>query len=60
MRYTDKCIAETEYNFAHRVIEDIGIVRALRKAGWSIKKLAQEFKCTEERMAQVMRKEGIK
>lgn len=60
MRYTDKCIAETEYAFSHRVIEDIGMVRALRKAGWSIKKLAQEFKCTEERMVQVMRKEGIK
>ena len=51
---------ETEYAFAHRVIEDIGMVRALQKAGWNIKKLAQEFKCTEERMAQVMRKEGIK
>ena len=60
MRYTDKCIAETEYNFSHRAIEDIGMVRALQKAGWNIKKLAQEFKCTEERMAQVMRKEGIK
>ena len=60
MGYTDKCIAETEYNFAHRAIEDIGMVRALRKAGWSIKRIADEFKCTEGRMAQVMRKEGIK
>lgn len=60
MRYTDKCIAETEYNFAHRVIEDIGMVRALRKAGWSVKRIAEEFKCTEGRMMQVMQKEGIK
>ena len=60
MRYSDKCMMETEYAFAHRAIEDIGMVRALRKAGWSIKKLAQEFKCTEERMVQVMREEGIR
>lgn len=51
---------ETEYAFAHRAIEDIGMVRALRKAGWSVKKLAEEFKCTEGRMMQVMQEEGIR
>lgn len=53
-------MAEVEELYSTRVITDYGKLRALRKAGWSIKRIADEFKCTEGRMAQVMRKEGIR
>lgn len=50
---------EVEEQYRTRAIEDISMVNALRKAGWSIRKLAEEFRCTEDRMAEVMREEGI-
>lgn len=57
--YTDAELERTEYVFSHREIKDIGMLRALRKAGWSMEKLGLEFHCTAERVAEVMRKEGI-
>lgn len=57
--YTDAELAKTEYAFSHREIKDIGMLRALRKAGWSMEKLGLEFHCTAERVGEIMRKEGI-
>ena len=53
-------MAEVEELYSTRVITDYGKLRALRKAGWSVKRIAEEFKCTEGRMMQVMQKEGIR
>lgn len=57
--YNLRTMEEVEELYRTRVIEDIGMVKALRKAGWSIKKLAEEFRCTEDRMAEIMREKGI-
>lgn len=39
---------------------DIGKLMALRSAGWSIKAIADEMKCTEQTIRNHMKKEGIK
>lgn len=57
--YNERTMAEVEELYSTRVITDYGKLRALRKAGWSVKRIADEFKCTEGRMAQVMRERGI-
>lgn len=57
--YSDSELEKTEYVFSHREIKDIGMLRALRKAGWSMEKLGLEFHCTAERVGEIMRKEGI-
>lgn len=59
MKRYNLTMEETEELYRTRKVEDIDMVKALRKAGWSVKKLAEEFRCTEDRMAEVMRKEGI-
>lgn len=39
---------------------DVGKLRALRKAGWAVKKIADEMKCSEATIYNHMKKEGIK
>lgn len=60
MKRYNLTMEETEELYRTRKVEDIDMVKALRKAGWSIKKLALEFKCTEGRMAEIMLEEGIR
>jgi hypothetical protein len=57
--YNERTLAEVEELYSTRVITDTGKVRALWKAGWSIKKIAEEFRCTEGRIVQVMQERGI-
>ena len=59
MSKCDKTVAEVEEAYRTRKIEDIGMLKALRKAGWSHKQLAVEFHCTEERIAEVMKENRI-
>lgn len=59
MKRYNLTMEETEELYRTRKVEDIDMVKALRKAGWSVKKLAEEFRCTEDRMVEVMREEGI-
>lgn len=42
-----------------RRITDVGKLRALRDAGWTIKKIAREFIVTESEVKRVMKLEGI-
>lgn len=39
---------------------DTGKLMALRSAGWSIKAIAEEMRCTEQTIRNHMKKEGIK
>ena len=39
---------------------DTGKMKALRQAGWSMKAIADEMKCTEQTVRNHMKKEGIK
>lgn len=59
MSRNNPTVEEVEEMYNTRPINDIGMVKALRKAGWSIRKIANEFRCSEGRMAEIMRKEGI-
>jgi len=43
-----KTLEEVEEDFRNRVIEDLDKLLALWKAGWSYKKIADEFRCTED------------
>lgn len=56
----DKVMAKLEEDYRKRKITDIGMLRALRAAGWGIRKLAEEFHCTEEVVEKTMGREGIK
>lgn len=59
MRGYDKTMEQLEVDYRNRKITDIGMLRALRRAGWSYKQLAVEFRCTEERIAEVMKENRI-
>lgn len=59
MRGYDRTVEQLEVDYRNRKIEDIGMLRALRRAGWSHKRLAVEFRCTEERIAEVMEENRI-
>lgn len=59
MRGYDKTMEQLEVDYRNRKITDIGMLRALRRAGWSHKQLAVEFRCTEERIAEVMKENRI-
>lgn len=42
-----KTVDDVEREYANRKITDLKGLRALRDAGWSAKKLAEEFRCSE-------------
>lgn len=42
-----KTVDDVEREYANRKITDLEGLRALRAAGWSAKKLAEEFRCSE-------------
>lgn len=52
-------LEEAEKNFQKRKIGDIGKLRSLRAAGWPLKKLAEEFGCSEATVYNTMKREGI-
>lgn len=54
-----KQLEEAEKNFQKRKIGDIGKLRSLRSAGWPLKKLAEEFGCSEATVYNTMKREGI-
>lgn len=54
-----KQLEEAEKNFQKRKISDIGKLRSLRAAGWPLKKLAEEFGCSEATVYNTMKREGI-
>jgi hypothetical protein len=54
-----KQLEEAEKNFQKRKIGDIGKLRSLRAAGWPLKKLAEEFGCSEATVYNTMKREGI-
>ena len=54
-----KQLEEAEKNFQKWKIGDIGKLRSLRAAGWPLKKLAEEFGCSEATVYNTMKREGI-
>lgn len=54
-----KQLDEAEKAYQSRKISDIGKLRSLRAAGWPLKKLAEEFGCSEATVYNTMKREGI-
>ena len=54
-----KQLEEAKQNFQKRRIADYGKLRSLRAAGWPVKKIAEEFGCSEQTVRNVMKQEGI-
>lgn len=54
-----KQLEETEKVYQSRKISDIGKLKACREAGWSVKKLAEEFGCSEQTVRNSLKQEGI-
>lgn len=55
----DKTMAQVEVDYQTRKIDDIGMLKALWRAGWSLKMIADEFRCTEGRVVEVMKENRI-
>lgn len=54
-----KQLEEAEKNFQKRKIGDIGKLRSLRSAGWTIRKIAREFIVTEAEVKRALKQEGM-
>ena len=54
-----KQLDEAEKAYQSRKISDLGKLRSLRAAGWPLKKLAEEFGCSEATVYNTMKREGI-
>jgi len=57
--HTHKTLEQTEAEWANRKITDLPKLHALCKAGWKVKDLADEFKCSEQTVRNTMKREGI-
>lgn len=55
----DKTVEQVEEAYRTRKIEDLGMLKALWRAGWSLKMIADEFRCTEGRVVEVMKENRI-
>lgn len=51
-----KTVDDVEREYANRKITDLEGLRALRAAGWSAKKLAEEFRCSEATVYNTLKK----
>lgn len=54
--HRNKTVAEIEQEYQSRKITDLEGLRALRAAGWSAKKLAEEFRCSEATVYNTLKK----
>ena len=46
-RRNNKTVEEVEHKYQTRKIDDLGKLRSLRNAGWSVAKIADEFRCAK-------------
>lgn len=58
-KFHNKTVEEVEAEWNSRKITDIEGLRSLRAAGWNVKKLAEEFRCSEQTVRNTMKKAGI-
>lgn len=58
-RYSHDTVDEMEAAYQKRGISDIPKLQALRKAGWNMSKIADEFGCCPQTVANTMKREGI-
>jgi len=58
-KWGTKTIESDNARMEKRKIGDIGKLRALRNAGWTVRKIAREFLVTESEVKRMMKQEGI-
>ena len=51
-----KTVDDVEREYANRKITDLEGLRALRAAGWPVKKIAEEFRCSEATVYNTLKK----
>lgn len=55
----NKTVEDVEREYQNRKIDDLGKLRSLRDAGWPVKKIAEEFRCSDQTVRNTMKREGI-
>jgi len=55
----NKTVEDVEREYQSRKITDIGKLKACRAAGWTLKKLADEFQCSTQTVRNTLTREGI-
>lgn len=55
----NKTVEDVEREYQTRKIDDLGKLRSLRDAGWPVKKIAEEFRCSDQTVRNTMKREGI-
>ncbi len=55
----NKTVEDVEREYQSRKITDIGKLKACRDAGWTLKKLADEFQCSVQTVRNTLTREGI-
>ena len=55
----NKTVEDVEREYQSRKITDIGKLKACRAAGWTLKKLADEFQCSTQTVRNALTREGI-
>ena len=55
----NKTVEDVERKYQSRKITDIGKLKACRAAGWTLKKLADEFQCSTQTVRNTLTREGI-
>lgn len=55
----NKTVEDVEREYQSRKITDIGKLKACRAAGWTLKKLADEFHCSTQTVRNTLTREGI-
>ncbi len=56
---TNKTLEEIEEEYRTRKIDDIPKLKSLRNAGWSLTKIAEEFRCSAQTVANTLKREGL-
>ena len=55
-RRNNKTVEEVEHEYQTRKIDDLGKLRSLRDAGWSVAKIADEFRCSKVTVYNALKK----
>lgn len=55
-KHWKKTVEEVEAEYQRRKITDLGRLKSVRDAGWSVKKMAEEFRCSEQTVRNTLKK----
>ena len=59
MTKSKKTVEQVQEEYRTRKIDDIPKLKSLRAAGWTLQKIAEEFRCSTQTVANTLKREGI-